>query len=430
VDGTGLNALEKFAAEAADRDWLAFLEAETPAPRAEPEPIDFDALHGVAKRAFVEEIDAAAGDAKTSAWALSMVDDRVFDLELAKLALALDVETPAVREFVTEKVGTDVDLDDLHGLSKRAFIEELALVLDSDRDLIKETIASVDDQDFDTVLATNILDLEKVAVVGVLSAGLKAGAKGLGRLGSRMGQAMSTGRSALKRGATGLGTRLQASGIRGKKKFIQGHQNVIANRAAGRFGMKPSQFADDYNRARISQAQGRFGPGSLRIGAGKGLRYLARTPVSKVVSDAKRGAGALASRVRGAPTPKPAPPAGGADDLQDLLRSQADELAEAGGKATPPVRKPPDPDDVDIDALEGAKPKAKVDGDAPGGKGDPDVDPGGKTDPDVDAGGDPGRFGTGKGTWDSMNEWFTNATPLQKAIAVGAPALTAEAALD
>ena len=369
MDTPGLNALEKFAAEAADRDWLAFLGAE----RAAPPPVDdglgeddLQFLHGIAKRAFVEEVEAASGGGKVAAWALSMVDDYQMDVEFAKLSMDLAEVPDQVRTFVFKHAGTQPELEDLHGLAKRAFLEELHDAFGGDVDLVKEALALVDDDAFDVAVAGMAMGIEKTAGMWGAAKGVAGTVGGLLRRG--VGQA-----------ATGIGEKLVSSGKKARKGFASAMMVEKATSGAGA----------DYAARRLSQMKGGAGAGGGRIRLGKRLQNWGNVQHFKGMPGGVPAGTALPkprfpSVVKGAPVTKGAP---------------------AGGTSP---KKPVDPD---------VPPKKTVDPDVPP-KVDPDVPP--KTGPD----------GEPIGLWNGFSGWFDRATPLQKAIAVGVPAIGAEAALD
>jgi spore maturation protein SpmB len=368
-----LNELEQFAKEAGDREWMAFLGATSPLvepPHARGVGEDgLQDLHHLAKAAFVDEVAShCRTDDESLTWALSMVDEQDLDAQIAKAAMALEDEPDSVCDFVFSHAGLDTPLEDFHELAKRAFVEELHGLCGGDVTLVKEALALVDDDDFDTAVASEAMGIEKEAFIPLL--------RGVGRAGvGRVRQALG---GAIKSWGTGAAKAHQAQGA--------------ALRTSGKKLMKPTTLKVP-GTSRTTELPAGF------VNTQRGKFQVARSKA--IQSDIAAGRGAGSKRTRFGDWMmgnKPAATAGAKTTAKTTAKTDASTLPMLKDK--PPVVDPKKPPVVD--------PKK-----GPGG-----AEP------------EPNSFGTAPGTWNSLNEWFTNATPLQQMMVGGGGMVAAEAALD
>ena len=420
----GLNDLEKYAQAAGDQAWAAFLGA---APVQEPSfdnalgEGDLRGLHELAKAAFVDELAASCGpNGNALTWALSMVGEDDLDVGIAKQALALSEEPQSVHDFVFKFAGADPGVEDLHELAKVAFVQELRDILAGDDDLVKEAVALVDDHTLDRAIAADFLGLEKVAVfqglgrMGLnlgkrMAGGVAAGAQAVGQGAAKgyratqrgLGSAMRSTGAGLER--WGAGSRIK-SGLKGEEWTTKG-EKILRD--------KPGSMRGRFLKGRGDLVTGDFlagaGPGGKRMRFGEWLQGKGRGMTA-------RGEGTFVPPVK---TPKPAAAADdvapaavkgeevSAKELKDLVAASGDDAAAAAaGKG-------------EVAAGKGEVAAGK--GEVAGSRELSD-----KVVPD----GKPPADGEYQGLVEGFSGWFDRATPLQKTLAIGVPALGAEAALD
>ena len=381
---SGLNELELFAKEAADREWMAFLGDTSPLSMGPQEDrgVGEDGLqhmHQLAKAAFVDEV---AGHCRTDdealTWALSLVDEQDLDTQIAKVALALGDVPDAVSDFAFQHAGLDTPGEDFHELAKRAFVEELHDLCGGDVALVKEALALVDDEAFDIAVASEAMGLEKVAFAGL--------GRALGGVGRRIAGGAIGG---VGKGLSGFG------------KWRAARQGAKADKmiSSGASLRSPKIKTTHYDMG-VGPARSVVAPGRVEKGYGTYLKD--RGNIIKGDLAAERGAGSWSTR------------------LGDKLQAKGQSVAAPKPKTTPPVKDP------------ATTPPVKDPATTPPVK-DPATPP--VKDPATPPVRDPATppdssYGTGKGTWDSMNEWFTNATPLQQMMVGGGGLVGAEAALD
>ena len=392
-----MNELEMFAKESEDLAWAEFLAGGDPMVVSynhsdhlgEP---DLQELHGLAKAAFVDELAGACGPNDNAlTWALSMVPEYALDAGIAKVALDLADEPPAVHDFVFKFAGQDVEYEDLHHLAKVAFVQELDDLCGGDRALVKEALDLVDDGAFDMALARGVMGMEKEALVGALAGGALLGA-GAAKLAPKlvgMGTALARGAKRLGgKAMSGVGQKLRASGANTRN---------VAMREARSMG-PAGTLMGDMGAVREGLIRAGKGPGGLRTRLGKRLnRYGDKTQAAANAPIKIAPRKPMPPRQSPASTPKApkAPPTKSGDvtskELKELVESSADDMAGAASKTK-----------VVADDVAGAASKTKVDP----------------------------KTGEPVGLVDGFSGWFDRASPLQKTLAIGVPALGAEAALD
>ncbi len=472
----GLNPLEKFAAEGADAEWLAFLGGGVdfePAPHSSGiGEGGLQSLHSMAKTAFVDEVAGHCRSDKELTWALSLIDESTLDEGIAKLAMDLADEPQTVSDFVFGHAGRDIYPEDLHELAKLAFIHELHDICGGDAGLVKEALALVDDELFDVAVASGALGLEKVAFkIPGLSTGkavMNVGRQMLGSASSKIGNKLVASGSAAREGAIRGAERLQSAG-----KKMQLHPDDWVQRASGRVQQQRGAHRAASLGPRSTPLDKVTGRGAWRMRLGRrmqregaGLKDLARarnplTPAPEALAAQRTATEALNPKgvaARMAAAPKPAPTGQpSAEELKALVAAGGDGVASVAAK-TPSAVAPGGAlsagEAASLESLTGDAAKAqaaaaaKAEADAAAkaqaaaaAKAEADAAAkaqaaaAAKAEADAAAklkaaGGGEGSKGTAKGTWESANEWFTNATPMQKLLVGGGGLVGAEAALD